>query len=230
MLRTTILLILDMFPAATGAVADSCPQSSVCAHQCAFSPAAVRDTSYFFACGAYGYSEAGERYDLGAGTASSTAAGDNDCPASGSLATYDVFRLVGPASGTPLAFSAIARLAGNVESACDPYAYASASVHFEEAGGKSRDFALSLSTYSCGAQPIDQSLGIPLAHAVGDTFTLVVRLASSAQGYSAATIESQLGFEGLPQGYAVVSCQGFVSDPNVPVRAVSWGRVKATYR
>jgi len=220
-----------MLPAASGAGVDSCPQSSVCGRQCVFSPAAIRDTSYLFVCAGYGYSQADEGYDLGAGTASSAAAGDNDCPANGSLAAYDVFRIVGPASATPLPFTATLRLSGNVESSCDPNAYASVSGHLEEAGGASQDFLLSVAApYSCGAQPVDRTLEIALAHLVEEPFTLLVRLGTSAQGYSTATLSSRLGFEGLPEGYGVVSCQGFVSDPSVPVRALSWGRVKTLYR
>jgi len=218
--------------------ADTCPQGYFCANigpcgksVCWYSSAAARDTLVYIDCCGYGFQPLGQGYDLSLGHAYSNARGCLDSGSTGSLGTYDVFHLIGPQPSPVLTFRARFRLQGGVANEGGGFRSASASGSLREIGAMSDSFYVGVGHPFGESAGIDTTLGIQLSHTVGAEFTLFGWLSSSAFGAgSTSTIESQLSFEDLPPGYAVVSCQGFVSDPIVPARSLSWGRLKAIYR
>jgi len=54
-------------------------------------------------------------------------------------------------------------------------------------------------------------------------------IAHSVRGYLEAKIHGEISFAGLPAGYSIQSCHGYVGQP-VPALARSWGALKAGYR
>ncbi len=76
----------------------------------------------------------------------------------------------------------------------------------------------------------DTTLTLTLAHVVGEQFQLEIHASQGGiNGGSASDLE-ELSFAGLPPGYAVVSCEGYISNPVVSVRRDTWGRLKLSYR
>lgn len=227
--RITLSLagLLTLVPSTSRA--GPCPESYICAPlECSGSVAARRDTVFYnwMYCYTGGYWTLQESYDLSRGAIVSQIDGDcGDLSWSGYVDTYDVFRLVGPPSSTPLSFTARAHCAGYWAGTRPIYTGGGVNGRLSEVGG----VEIGYSRASFGGT-LDTTLVIPLSHAVGEEFTLRVRVGSSVSSFAGARNTSQLSFSGLPPGHAVVSCQGFVSDPVVPARSISWGRLKAHYR
>ena len=169
-----------------------------------------------------GSTSASAAYDLVAGTFSASGQGASDCGASGASTTDDVFRLIGPASPDSIPFTA--RLQASAF-AFSPAGFSSgANVEFREGTSNSQTFG-----YYPGG-PSSATLSLNISRAVGDSFNLHIVVAAYAGSRASASASGTLSFIGLPPGYAVVSCQGYVSDLSVPVRATSWGRLKTIYR
>jgi hypothetical protein len=72
------------------------------------------------------------------------------------------------------------------------------------------------------------TLEIPLTHAVNEPFDLTMALHSQG-GFSTGILDAKLSFI-MPDGYAIVSCQGFAGSGATPVAASSWGKLKLRYR
>jgi hypothetical protein len=158
------------------------------------------------------------RYDLRHGTASVAAQVSGECWANASIVTRDVFTVVGPPSETPLAFEARLDASG-----CAGGSASSAIVFTEGTANSSQAF------FSNGCRP--EPLALSIVRRPGETFDLSVRLGAGANVPSgSADVTVHLWFEGIPSTHAVVSCQGYVSDPRVSVRESSWGRLKVLYR
>jgi len=164
-------------------------------------------------------------YDLRAGRVSIEMTIDNS-RFGGLVVTDDVYRIVGLPTGTPVDFAASFTVSGfwNVfpgvpqgEFSCDGSIAADAdSAGFFIPGG-------------CCHNSISQPLAISLHRTAQTLFHVRLRLgASQYRGHVSQT--GQLAFSGLPANVAVVSCQGFTSNPAVPVVHKSWGELKAHYR
>jgi hypothetical protein len=149
---------------------------------------------------------------------------------SSAASTHDLFHVVGPASDTPLDFTAVFQVSagrsydtGNgfgvyVDEGSDAFAHGN---------------GVSCTSSICGGGA-SSSLTVPLRHAVGEPFEISTYVSASSQGFcpggGGGNVSATLAFQGLPSAYAVVSCQGFTSNPAVPARAKSWGSLKVTYR
>jgi hypothetical protein len=167
-------------------------------------------------------------YDLSAGKWSCSAGALGPSSSSCAASTHDLFRVVGPASDTPLDFAAV--LQGSASRSYDTGNGFSAYV---DEGSDAFAHGNGFSCYSslCGSA---FPLTVPLRHAVGEPFEISIYVSASAQGFcpggGGGNASASLAFQGLPSDYAVVSCQGFTSNPAVPARSKSWGSLKVTYR
>lgn len=210
---------------AAGAAFAACPNSSVTVFdstQTSSDPSAQFSDNHF--CPPYGGTAlASARYDLKAETFMLAASGASECGGGAALATHDTFTLVGPATATPLTFD-IQLVIGAAFSG-GGLATSEANVALREGASNAQ------SVYLSPGNPTDVTLSVPVTSAVGGTFDLFVDADTYALGLgSGASVNAHIEVAGLPAGYAIVSCQGYVSDPTVPVRATSWGRLKAIYR
>lgn len=128
----------------------------------------------------------------------------------------DRFQLVGPPGGGVIVFQARLHANGGTDGT------GSAGLALMETGGG----VASVNEGTVGGY--DTDLVLPLAHAVGEEFELVVDGYVSAPQFAQTT--GTFGFTGLPAGYGLVSCKGFAGDGAVPARAGSWGAIKIRYR
>lgn len=156
-------------------------------------------------------------YDLAHGTISAVGSTEPECCGYGTGSTHDVFTLVGPAGPALVSFTAhlhvVASLAGS--------GTASATL---------REGASNAAGYNDPPGPDDATISITIARHVGETFDLYLDYSATACGDGEASLTGTLSFPDLPPGYAVSSCQGFLSDPSVPAAPTSWGQLRARYR
>jgi hypothetical protein len=158
-----------------------------------------------------GYNAHGS-YDLKQGLLSSNVSFNDPGWTGSSVATDDEYWVVGPPAGTPLDFAAEYRVSGswNVYPGVPQGNFTSEGSI--AAGTDSAGFAFPAG--GCCHGTISQPLSISLHRLAEEHFHIRLRLAS--QNYRGRVDEAGvLTFTGLPPGAAVVSCQGYVSDPAV---------------
>lgn len=215
-----VLVFLASFSALPARAAAPCPESCTTnegATVCTL--AAARDSSTMESCPYIGDVHATDSgFDLVLGTTRASAYscrfGSSDWA---SVVARDRYRVVGPAGGA-MAFTAHVYALGNVGSS------ANVRVTLSETGGGSVHFDEGL----YGGSFI-QELVLPLTHAPGEEFELVIETyAGSQNGFGQAG--THLSFTGLPAGYGVASCQGFNGGGAVPALRASWGALKVRYR
>ena len=86
----------------------------------------------------------------------------------------------------------------------------------------------------------DDALELTITRAPGEAFDLAFLLAAIADGQAdlsddrgsnrTAVADATLSFPDLPEGWSIVSCQGFQAGQIVPTRHSTWGRVKTAHR
>jgi hypothetical protein len=210
------------------AVADpACPENQIVLSLAtgitvsATSTAAALDTSASYARGSY---------DLDTGLlASSVSFYDPGSVAprwaGSSVDIEDDYRVIGLSAGTPVDFTAEITVGGswNVYPGV-PQGEFSAEAWVSVDRDTAR-FSVPLPGGCCHGA-LSPVLSLPLQRGAETPFRLRVHLAS--QNYRGRVDETaQLRFVGLPAGVSVVSCH---SEPLVPVRPGSWGRLKVHYR
>lgn len=208
-----------------GAAFAACPNSSLTVFdstRTSSDPSAQFSDNHF--CPPYGGTAlASAAYDLKAETFMLTASGASECGGGAALATHDTFTLVGPATATPLTFDLQLVIAATFSGG--GLATSEANVSLREGASNAQ------SVYLSPGNPTDVTLSVAVSQAVGEALDLYVDGDIYALGLgSGAGVNAHIEVAGLPAGYAIVSCQGYASDPTVPVRATSWGRLKAIYR
>ena len=141
-----------------------------------------------------------------------------ECGNAADVIVEDDFSLFGLPPGTPVSLTV--HLAGTLGGGFgDTGSYAVVRGHVKDALGGQQDMS----------GPASFDLTLPVAAVAGQTF----RLRFELDGYtlqSSGNGSATFSFTGIPPGAAVTSCQGYVSDRSVPVRAMSWGRLKTHYR
>lgn len=151
-------------------------------------------------------------YDLKTGYLSSNVSFNEPGWASSSVATDDEYRVVGLPAGTPVDFTAEFPVSGswNVYPGVPQGNFTcEGSI---ASGADSAGFALPEG--GCCHGTLSQPLAISLQRLAQEPFHIRLRLA--AQDYRGRVDASgQLTFTGLPPGAAVVSCQGFATDPAI---------------
>lgn len=159
------------------------------------------------------------------------------------VSTHDVYVIVGPAGGGPIAFTAQLRLAVDCrgEMLIDPDGMATyvragclTALIGDEASGRVEQYSTCRNTNGIA------DLLVPMTRAVGEPFAL--RMQVNAEGtpqpdnardvsYSRyASAVGYLAFPDLPAGYRVSSCQGYSGNVVVPAARTSWGQLKTHYR
>jgi len=217
----SVLVFLASFSALPAHGAAPCPESCTTnqgATVCTL--AAARDSSTMESCPFIGdvhLTDTGFNLVLGTtyARAYSCRFGSSDWA---SVVARDRYRVVGPAGGAT-AFAAHVYASGNVGGS------ANVGVTLSETGGGSMRFDEGL----YGGSPY-QELVLPLTHAPGEEFELVIETHAWSQNGFGQAGTSHLSFTGLPAGYGVASCQGFNGGGAVPALPVSWGALKVRYR
>jgi len=151
-------------------------------------------------------------YDLAAGTVSAFSHATSDVGFTAQLQTADDFVIVGPASTTPIDFTAVF----NVTMTYPPLCPATLTVG-----------ALQVDRVSSG--PTHQSVHLNLSILPNQHFNVGMHSAATAPRLFSSQVSATLAFTPMPPGYSLQSCQGF-SAAAVPTRPVTWGRVKQFYR
>lgn len=162
--------------------------------------------------------------------------------AHGRVRAHDTYTVLGPDGAPPATITARlgyhATCAGYYEYS-GPYgnlSMPSGDARIVFAGGD----AQADSSYHTGNGTVHDSLEVVVTRAPGGTFELsfdVHAIANGVGDYSldygsnrTATIDAGLVFRGLPEGWSIVSCQGYQAGQIVPARKSTWGRVKSAYR
>jgi hypothetical protein len=138
--------------------------------------------------------------------------------------TDDVYRLVGPPTSALISFSADLHAHGQGSS----YFCTSASGSATLQSGTSHQTA-TFHGSSCQGEGVDKTLSLPQLRSVGESFDLIMDVVATASAGASAAMDGNLSFSGLPPGYSIESCQGYLSTPT-PSRPLSWGRLKLRYR
>ena len=159
------------------------------------------------------YPSGSASYNLVSGALSAQAFSSGTCGAQSRVTTHDVFTLMGPASTTPIAFTA--RFSGSASGG-----FAGMRVSLREGASNARDW-IGLGTVT---------LDIAIIRSSGITFDLYLECGLEAASYGGGQGAAWLGFPDLPTGYWLESCQGFVAGSPVPVRPTTWGALKTIYR
>ena len=175
-------------------------------------------------CYPYGDASGSASYNLRLGQFSAHSNSGGDCGSRASCSTLDVFTLIGPASTDSIPFTAQLNVSISWSSSVSRF-YGGGDVSLTEGTSNSKSVGGSGNNGSKNA-----TLAVTIKRLVGETFNLGVYVSASDGSFASGSASASLSFTGLPSGYAVVSCQGYVSDPAVPVHATSWGRLKAIYR
>ena len=222
-----LLTVLVAFVATELARAD-CPTNTVVAIGATRTSSAPRDTLArdFRGCVphpmyCYSYS-ASVDYDLVIGRVHAYAQGSN-AHGEGYALTHDVFTLIGPASESPITFTANGHAV--LAQYCDqPYA----TVFIREGDSN----IASVAGQPCST--VATSIGVSITCLPGSSFDLYMYANARAGGGvntsgGVADATLNLKFSGVPVGYTLVSCQGYAGEP-VATRPRSWGAVKALYR
>ena len=196
--------------------------------------------SEYSSYGYYEFQNSGPTWNLGAfnynllvGSFGVSGGGGGGEQSSGSsMSVSDVYQIVGPASATPIPFSVLVHLSGNLTASTYTYPYigticngVSADVTVSSAPA-SATFNGSSSSSPCASVDVNHDMSIALQKLPDEAFTLSFSV--RVYGSSGGSVNGTFAF-GLPAGYSVTSCQGYASAP-VPASPTSWGAVKATYR
>ena len=151
------------------------------------------------------------------------------------LSIRDTYRIVGPATVTPIAFTVRFAADGSAGAAMSFMpgfgdVCRTAGATFRILSGAATDEVAVAGSFSpCQATTIDHDVELALAHLPGVDFDVAVGATMHGAGYASASFAGLLSFEGLPPGYTIQSCQGFAG-PVVPVAHRSWGSLKHGYR
>ncbi len=163
------------------------------------------------------------------------------------VAVEDRYTIVGPPSAAPIAIEAVLQLDLRASGArtyfcfygpdytCSVDAGAITADLSEPATSQTTSFASRINRAD------SREIAIPLSHAVGEPFTLRMQCSSEATPVADFSVNDDcynrrgdvtatLWFRGLPPGYQVVSCQGYVGTGTVPAKRTTWGSLKSLYR
>jgi len=153
------------------------------------------------------------RYELAQGTFFGDASGCLEGGSSAGLRAMDRYRIVGPATTIPIAFTANLYMRGLVEGEQQ---------YFFQVGSGAPE-------YRSLPQPPPETATIALQYLPGEEFLLQMGFLFIGNNFAFASVDGTLSFTGLPTGYSVRSCQGFSSD-TIGVSPATWGAMKTLFR
>jgi hypothetical protein len=229
--RTMSLLSGFLLVVASANANAGCPESCIripnVGTSC--SPAAVRDTALTAVQTGHlctDYFEA--RYDIPQATLFLT----SGSPFGGcdpEITVEDDFVVHGLPDGTPVSFT------GRFEVSAEYYCqlgYGGVSASLRAGVGIPASLAWALGQNDC-TNPVPNSraevLTVPISGLAGSPIRMRFVLGATMGELFGANVLGKFGFDGLPNGTTIVSCNGFVDGP-VPAQPASWGRLKAQYR
>ncbi len=164
----------------------------------------------------HGFASGRCSYDLTQGTIAASGSGDIICTGSAQVLTHDVFTLTGPASASPISFSAVIHV--------DTYVFG-----FGSGGATIREGASNTSPNGSVIGGGSITVGITVTVLSGSSFDLYLEGGAGGAG-GGASMGALLEFPDLPPGYVLQSCQGFSTIGAVPARPLTWGHLKTLYR
>jgi hypothetical protein len=150
------------------------------------------------------------------------------------MSLADVYRIVGPASDTPIPIRI--RLFGTGETRggmqtrpvigtfCST---SNARLRISE-GTTFQEFTQTSSFNPCESLPLNAQLELQVAHVPGEDFTILYSIHAYGAPGSLAYVNGGFMFL-VPAGYSIESCKGYAG-PTVPADARSWGSLKSLYR
>ena len=168
------------------------------------------------------------KYDLPAGTIYSFTSAFAYSSNQTIVEANDEYWLEGPASGEPIAFSALVHVtgtAGSHEMKTPNYCSGSGASLTLQSGTESQSAFVGAS--QCVGHSVDETITLPLQKLPGEVFPLTLRAVTNGSS-DQSTIAGVLTFSVPPQ-YGIRSCQGFHVLPT-PVASRSWGSLKVAYR
>ena len=171
-------------------------------------------------CGAYGCSSSTVHFDIPAGNLSASCSSNGDAGNGNDLYVVDDFKLVAVPDGTPVHVLVNLLVSGNGGDFGVGGGSGNASI-LDDVGGHA-DVSI--------AEPLQTTLVLGEDVIAGQPFRLTFYVGDSCFGDGGASVTGHFSFSNLPAGGAIVSCNGYASNPSVPVRATSWGKLKALYR
>ena len=141
----------------------------------------------------------------------------------------DSYTIEGPASALPIAVDIQLHLQGEIYLGCAGLNGAlRLEVEFVEGSSNPVTLSHEMTVVNCGdSRQLDTILTLHASHLVGQPFRVASDIIAGA-GYGTIEVTGNIAFE-VPDGYHVVSCQGFSSEP-VSIEAATWTRTKALYR
>ena len=211
----------------------------------AFADCPTSSASGYGPGGSYGYQHSGPvwnegiyggsvAHDLIVGTFGASGGGGGGEHSGGvNLSFSDVYKIVGPATASPIPFELVVHLSGDLSASQWTYPYIgtvcnSVTAALQVTSGPS-SASHSQGSYSQACTPVvvDHDLSLALQKLPDETFDVafLVQVYGSAGG----SLDGTFAFVGLPPGYSVTSCQGY-SSPPTPASHASWGSIKASYR
>lgn len=229
--RTTLLTGLLLLLTLTNANAAGCPENCIripnVGTSC--SPAAVRDTALTAVQTGHMCTDDFEaRYDIPQATlflASGSPFGGCDPE----ITVEDDFIVHGLADGTPVSFTG--RFEVSAESYCQ-LGFGGVTASLRAGAGIPASLAWALGQDDC-ENPVPnvraEILTVPISGLAGSPIRMRFVLGATMGELFGASVLGKFGFDGLPNGTTIVSCNGFVDGP-VPARPASWGKLKAQYR
>lgn len=212
--RSVVLaLLLAATAAGTAAANPACPLNHLMAGGPVDSSLPV-DSRTRSVCDPYGCADCAVSYDIPAGQLSASSASSGATGTGGNVMVQDDFKMVGLAAGTPATLT--------VHMGLFPSGFFAANLrdglgHVASASGDGTDNS-----------PVDLTLDV--AALAGEPFRLQFELAVYNSYVGDGSVSASFSFTGIPPGAGVVSCNGYVSNPAVPARPASWGKLKRLYR
>lgn len=218
LLSLLVVLATAFNRVATAAGASACPDNQIIVTGVnVVSNGAALDTT-----GSYSHGS----YDLKRGLLSSNVSAYTDAWTSSSVTTDDEYSVIGLSAGTPLDFTANFNISGS----WSVYpGVPQGNITYQVSIAADADTAgFAWPPGGCCHRDISIPLSVSLHRLAQEPFHIRLHLASQQNG-GRVDESGRLVFAGLPPGAAVVSCQGYVSNPT-PVQRSSWGRLKSLYR
>ena len=212
MIHRPLLLCFGLVLAAPAMAGPICPSNNMnaCTIASSILPADSRTCSV---CDIYGCSSVNAHYDIPGASLNVSVSVYGEGGNAGGVVVQDDFHVIGVASGTPLTFTAHL-LVG----------LTNANANLTDAFGHT-------ASATTDTNPLQTELTLEVAALAGEPFRLVFELQATGDAVSGTgSGTGHFSFSGIPQGAAVASCNGYVSDPLVPTHVTSWGRLKSMYR
>lgn len=225
-LRLTLALaIVGAASITTGSARAACRESHIV---CGFAVHGSTQPAYAFNCG-QGYSGS---YDIpNAHQAITVGEYVEDLNRRTMSVIWDDFTVLGPGPSTSyvLRLRVRMRMHAVVAAGSTNNASLALNLYLAEPTPTSPHAFKGISAFS-GTSDVADSVDLAIPLTGNAPIGLVIEASGNANFFAVSSSTLDFEFVDLPPGWGVVSCNGYVQEPAVPVAARSWGSVKAAYR